>query len=153
MQRAAASSPQTTSPKPNDSEPPSKRRRVSDDRRTSIQTAEARAMAEALAAEEAKRQRAIDHQAAAAGETKWEFSYLDQAPESQLQPMRITSVGFSTIDGSDTEEQSEQAQTHSAPGRRNFGQFGKAVPVCQPTSADRASADYKCTETRSGECG
>jgi len=131
MQRAAAASPPTTP-----SGPPSKKQRLSTGSSPATPSADAQAVHEALAAEEQKRQEAIDRQAANAGETKWVLSYQDQKPKYKQSPMRIVSAGFSSIDAAgparmaaeDEEEDSVVGSNYQ--GRKSFGRFNRTVEVC-----------------------
>lgn len=81
----------------------------------------------ALAAEEAKRQEALERQAAEAGETKWVLNL----PGSEVAPLGFTVVnaGYSVLDaaGSDLheEENEDEEGRPSMPGRKSYGNFGK----------------------------
>src|SRR5271156_330941 len=76
MQRAAASSPIPTPSTPD--QPPPKRQRIGDSTPPSLDpgsVADQRAVQAALAAEEAKRQIALERQAADAGDTRWVLTF------------------------------------------------------------------------------
>lgn len=131
MQRAAASSPSTSSSNP--SEPPSKRQRLSTGASPVTPSAEAQAVHDALAAEELKRSQAVDRAAADAGESKWVLSFHDDQPSHVQTPLRIISAGYSTIDSATSapqrEDDDDDAYTTrpSLPGRRSFGKFNKTI--------------------------
>lgn len=131
MQRAAAASPPTTP-----SGPPSKRQRLSTGSSPATPSADAQAIHEALAAEEQKRQEAVDRQAANAGETKWVLSYQDQKPKYDKPPMRIVSAGYSSIDAAGParqaagDEEEEGVAGSNYQGRKSFGRFNRTVEVC-----------------------
>ena len=134
MQRAAAASPTSSPTTP--SGPASKKQRLSTGNSPAAPSADAQAIHEALAAEELKRQEAIDRQAANAGETKWVLSYQDQKPKYKQPPMRIVSAGFSSIDSAgpkrataEDEEEEDGVVGPNYQGRKSFGRFNRTVEV------------------------
>ncbi|KAL9640735.1 MAG: hypothetical protein Q9204_000584 [Flavoplaca sp. TL-2023a] len=120
MQRAAASSPITTSNEPNNGPLP-KRRKIStvqslhdQSSLPSTPTTDAQIYQAAVDAEDAKRAAAIERVAAQVGETKWVLSNADGAgkPNSVEKKLQFLTAGYSDIDeGIDTG------------GRRVFGRF------------------------------
>ncbi|KAL9042551.1 MAG: hypothetical protein Q9180_000537 [Flavoplaca navasiana] len=120
MQRAAASSPITTSPDPNNGPFP-KRRKIStvqsphdQSSLPSTPTTDAQIFQAAVDAEDAKRAAAIERVAAQAGETKWVLSTADGAgkTDSAEKKLQFLTAGYSDID--------EDIDTV---GRRVFGRF------------------------------
>ncbi len=137
MQRAAHSSPTAASP-PSVDEPSPKRRRTDSTYTPSkfnVDTlADRKAIQAALASEEAKRQAALEKQAAEAGDTRWVLSFENQQ-QSALSPvlaLRVIQTGFANLDSSPqsrfSDEESED--TSLMIGRRSFGRFNKALEVC-----------------------
>ena len=138
MQRAAAS-PNSSSPS-TPSQPPSKKQRLSSGGATpATPSSDARAIQEALAAEELKRQQALDRQAADAGETKWVLSYQEVKAKTREAPMRIVTAGYGSIDSAaavramraniDSDSEDEGSAARKIQGRRSFGRFNRAVEV------------------------
>lgn len=120
MQRAAASSPITTSLDPQ-SGPLSKRRKISKVQYShdqpslpSTPTTDAQIFQAAADAEDAKRAAAIERVAAQAGETKWVMSTADGVGKqnSAEKKLKFLTAGYSDID--------EDIETV---GRRVFGRF------------------------------
>jgi len=136
MQRAAASSP-TTSASPD--EPSPKRRKtdsnISTPSKINVDSlADRTAVQAALASEEAKRQAALEKQAADAGDTRWVLSFEDQRLLAASSPLglRIVQTGFANIDSSQSEIRIEEDGLEDKPvmvGRRSFGRFNKALEV------------------------
>ncbi|GAB7356833.1 hypothetical protein MBLNU459_g7709t1 [Dothideomycetes sp. NU459] len=142
MQRAAASSPTASSPAPSShdspSQPPTKRQRLSTSAGSVTAAAaaaeeeEARAVRDALAAEDHKRAQAIDRAAADAGESKWVLSFHRDQPAAVQTPLRIVSAGYSTIDSAagthpTPDHVDEERLRPSLAGRRSFGKFNRAI--------------------------
>jgi hypothetical protein len=80
-------------------------------------------MQAALAAEERKRQEALDRAAANSGETKWVLSYKDN---SKPQGMRVVHAGFAAIDADEDGSEEEGF----APPRMQFGGGVRKKKVC-----------------------
>jgi hypothetical protein len=85
--------------------------------------------------EEKKRLEAAEREAAAKGETKWYLS-VQQAPRATEQsPLRIISTGYGALDSGkgahqdEDDSEDEFAQSTSAPGRMNFGNFNRKQSV------------------------
>lgn len=138
MQRAAHSSPTAASP-PLPDEPSPKRRRTdsaSTPSKVNVDAlADRKAIQAALASEEAKRQAALEKQAAEAGDTRWVLSFEDQqhSAPSPVLALRVVQTGFANLDASPSlprfsDEESED--TAVMIGRRSFGRFNKALEVC-----------------------
>lgn len=122
MQRAAASSPTTTSQSPAElsEAPPSKRQKPSNITTSpTTPTSQPQMIQVALEEEEEKRQRAIVRLAEEAGETKWVFSTVDG--ESQLSGLRVATAGYSDID--------QEAWRSNMVGRRRFGKVNRELEV------------------------
>ena len=102
MQRAAASSPNSTPSTPD--QPSQKRQRIGDSLPTNLDVdsiADQRAVQAALAAEEAKRQIALERQAADAGDTRWVLTFKPDPKTPHIQSkaaIRVVETGFATID-------------------------------------------------------
>lgn len=83
--------------------------------------------------EEKKRMEASEREAAAKGETKWYLSVQNAPKPTEQSPLRIVSAGYGALDSSkgayDDESDDDNAGAASAPGRMNFGNFGKKQPV------------------------
>ncbi|RDW65429.1 hypothetical protein BP5796_10121 [Coleophoma crateriformis] len=160
MQRAAASSP--TSPS-TPGEPSSKRRKVADDSpsRFNVEAlADQRAIQAAVADEEAKRQAALERQAAEAGDTRWVLNFGDgrdsRAPTTPA--LRIVQTGFANLDNAlplhlrvaATEEVSEDKPI--AVGRKSFGKFNRVLEKQQnPSLEDSSDSDSDSDEEGKGE--
>lgn len=134
MQRAAHSPP---TPAPAD-EPSPKRRKTDSPSANKFNVdslADRSAIQAAMASEEAKRQVALDKQAAAAGDTKWVLSYEDQknmsaSPSSVL---RVVSTSFASLDAPGPRVKYEVDMEDDKPavvGRRSFGRFNRVIEVC-----------------------
>jgi hypothetical protein len=141
MQRAAASSP-VASPPPTPDEPSPKRRKKDSDSpsRSRInvdELADQRAVQAALAAEEAKRQAALERQAVEAGDTRWVLSFEDQkgSVTSPMLAIRVIQAGYANLDAPPTsnirsfEEDSTWEEKPAVIGRRSFGKFNKVLEV------------------------
>jgi len=79
----------------------------------------------ALAAEEKAREEAVEKQAAAAGETKWEFSYIEPNLPQNPSALQIVEAGWAELDQSDSEYEKRPI------GRMTFGKF---TSVCSDLS-------------------
>ena len=136
MQRAAASSPKTPD---SPDEPSPKRRRTDLNAATPSKVnidalADSRAVQAALASEEAKRQAALEKQAAEAGDTRWVLSFEDQKLSAASSPLtlRVVQAGFANIDSSASEIVFDEDDEETKPvmvGRRSFGKFNKVIEV------------------------
>jgi hypothetical protein len=139
MQRAAASSPISTPSTPD--QPPSKRQRVGDSSPASLDIdslADQRAVQVALAVEEAKRQIALERQAADAGDTRWVLTFKPdlKTPQIQGKPVvRVVETGFAAIDSAmpvqitPTEGEDVSSDRPLIVGRRSFGKFNRTIEV------------------------
>ncbi|KAH8671954.1 hypothetical protein BGZ60DRAFT_24318 [Tricladium varicosporioides] len=148
MQRAAASSPASSAPSTPDG-PPSKRQRTAID--SSPTTAfdinaltDQRTIQKAVAEEEAKRQAALERQAAEAGDTRWVLSFEDQGNAAVSAALRVVPTGFAMIDSLSpllirpTEEESEDKPVMV--GRRSFGKFNRVLER-QQNSTNKESSE------------
>jgi hypothetical protein len=85
--------------------------------------------------EEAKRQLALEKQAAEAGDTRWVLSFEDQN-HSTVSPgltLRVVQTGFATLDTSPSQTRHMDDDIEDVPvmvGRRSFGRFNKILEVC-----------------------
>ncbi|KAF4614292.1 hypothetical protein G7Y89_g15447 [Cudoniella acicularis] len=151
MQRAAASLPTTSSPSTTD-EPPNKRRRTEVDSCPPTfnvnALADQRAIQKAVADEEAKRQAALEKQAAEAGDTRWVLSFEDQnhAAAASSLALRVVPTGFAVIDSlSPLQIRSLEEEAEDKPimvGRRSFGKFNRVLEKQQdPTIEESSSSD------------
>lgn len=146
MQRAAASSPSNTekSPATPSSDRPLKRQRLSTGDAASPATPvsnDSQAVQDLMAADELKRQQAIDRAGADAGETKWVLSVQNSQPRTVETPLRIVTAGYGAIDSNaaarmaddeDDESSEDEIITVARPGlqgRRSFGKFNKTIEV------------------------
>lgn len=137
MQRAAASSPNPSSPSPD--EPSPKRQKKSADspsRPKADRLADQRNLQAILAAEEAKRQVALDKQAAEAGDTRWVLSYEDQEKSAQASNggLRIIQTGYANLDIPSPQQikpmdDDDFEDRPAMVGRRSFAKFNKALEV------------------------
>jgi hypothetical protein len=140
MQRAAASSPATPSPSMTEEPSPKRRKKDSDTSPSRFNVdalADRHAIQAALAEEEAKRQAALERQAAEAGDTRWVLSFEDQNKNTSNDttlPLRIVQAGYANIDISphskpvSTEDVFEDKPVMV--GRRSFGKFNRVSEVC-----------------------
>ncbi|KAI9822695.1 MAG: hypothetical protein M1827_000414 [Pycnora praestabilis] len=156
MQRAAAStSPLSTTTSYSPSTPSTKRRKLSDSYPSTSSTpiSDLEAVQAALAAEEAKRQEAVERQAAEAGETRWVLSFQDRMGSGggggSGGPLKVVSAGFAGIDGvrkemgdgmrRDHVQDDENPRRPSDVGRRSFGKFNKVSNKHQKQDQDSTS--------------
>lgn len=137
MQRAAASSPASPSI-PTPEEPPNKRRKKDIDSSPPSFNVDAladqRAIQKAVAEEEAKRQAALDKQAAEAGDTKWILSFKDDNHSaSSTLALRVVQTGYANLDRLPPVEiksvEHEPGDKPTAVGRRSFGNFNRRLEV------------------------
>ena len=133
MQRTGASE----SPKPGTPEQPStKRQRMSNGTYNSSPGSTPGSATPVIhTPEEKKRLEAAEREAAAKVETKWYLS-VQQAPRATEQsPLRIISTGYGALDSGKGAQQDEDdsedefAQSTSAPGRVNVGNFNRKQSV------------------------
>lgn len=128
MQRAAAASADATDPNESDG-PPNKRRRLS----TNTDQDANQAGTSTINRDE-KRQAVLDHQAAAASETKWAFAYKDRLKRSKSQPLRVINVGYSSIDSPTHETSRDTVSDPRSGGRKSWGKYNKAIEVCHTSN-------------------
>lgn len=131
MQRAAACS-SISSPQTPDL-PSAKRQKYSNAPSPATPSADLQAIQAALAAEEAKRSKAIERQAAEAGETKWVLSFRDEegAVNSHAAgAMRVVTNSYTDIDrATEAYMHDEEPYRPLVVGRRSFGKFNRALEV------------------------
>ncbi len=138
MQRAAASSPLALPATPD--EPSPKRQKTGDSSPTvNVDSlADQRAVQAALADEEAKRQAALERQAAAAGDTRWVLSFREDIEGSCAQnkaSLRVVQTGFATIDSrlpggaAITIDEDISSDRPAIVGRRSYGKFNRIIEV------------------------
>lgn len=137
MQRAANTSPTSRAP-PSPDEPSPKRRKTdsspSNPTKFNVDAlADRSAIQAAMASEEAKKQAALERQAAELGDTRWVLNFEDQKKASGL-ALRVVQTGFANLDASPVKIQYiDEDQLEEKPamvGRRSFGKFNKVVEVC-----------------------
>ena len=144
MQRGATSSPITESIPHH----PSKRQRLSSGKGSATTTspADSRAIQAAIAAEEAKRQAALDRQALEAGETKWVLSVREESGKDVngvLKVMKMEEEDVVLREGED-EDAVKVPWSDGGLGRRSFGMFNKALEV----SFLSMSSDHHCSSAK-----
>jgi hypothetical protein len=139
MQRAAASSPNSTPSTPD--QPSPKRQRIGDSSPANLNIdslADQRAVQAALAAEEAKRQTALERQAADAGDTRWVLTFKPDVKTSHIQgktSIRVVETGFAAIDHAlpaqitSTSGEDVNSDRPLIVGRRSFGKFNRVIEV------------------------
>jgi hypothetical protein len=135
MQRAA-----NTQSTPPTSEEPSPKRRKTDSAspaRFNVDAlADRSAIQAAIASEEAKRQAALEKQAAEAGDTRWVLSFEDQNhfSASTSTVLRVVSTGFANIDTlpSQAAYVEDVEDKPVMVGRRSFGKFNRVIEVHSP---------------------
>ncbi|KAF1918623.1 hypothetical protein BDU57DRAFT_511324 [Ampelomyces quisqualis] len=112
--KATASSPST----PNG--PPAKKARLSNGQSApgTPGTPDHEILQSALAAEEKRRQEALDKAAQHTGETKWVLSFTDPLAGSRQESLQVKQAGFAEIDAVDESEEEEEAVR---PIRKQFG--------------------------------
>jgi hypothetical protein len=155
MQRAANSSPSVSSPTTPDQPSPKRRRTDSEfsPPKANIDSlADRAAVQAALANEEAKRQAALEKQAAEAGDTRWVLSFEDQR-HSTVAPrlaLRVVQTGFAALDASPSQTRHTDDDIEEIPamvGRRSFGRFNKILEVCFREIFRGLQCVLKITET------
>lgn len=144
MQRAAASSapassPTATATPTTPAEPSPKRQKLDADSSPSKSGADLRAVQAAVAAEEAKREEALERQAAEAGETKWFLSFRPEERDGGLGhghrggdgSLRVMSASYSGLDHDSLSADWDEGVIRPAAvvGRRSFGRFNRALEV------------------------
>lgn len=138
MQRAAASTPSPSSPTPD--EPSPKRLKKNSDwvvpELNGNSLANQQAVQAALDAEEAKRQAALDKQAAEAGDTRWVLSFedLEKSAQAATGGLRIIRAGYASLDVPPSQQirRMDDDEFGDRPvmiGRRSFAKFNKALEV------------------------
>lgn len=138
MRRAAASNPASPA-QASPAEPSPKRRKTEDSPVGKFDVnalANQRAVESALAAEEAKRQAALERQAELAGDTHWVLGSSDSTPSRHS--MRVVHTGYASIDRDasggvanyepDSSEEVFEAR-YTQIGRRSYGRFNRAIEV------------------------
>jgi hypothetical protein len=100
--------------------------------------ADQRAIQAALAVEEAKRQIALERQAAEAGDTRWVLNFKEDTKTSHFQnkaALRIVETCFAAIDHALPEQITTTCSEDLVSdrplivGRRSFGKFNRALEV------------------------
>jgi hypothetical protein len=89
----------------------------------------------AIAAEEKKRQEALDKASAQSGETKWVLSFKDPQDGSRAPEMQVVHAGFATLDAEDNDSEEE-----ARPVRMQFGGGVKKKAVCYSHLSDTKAA-------------
>jgi hypothetical protein len=139
MQRAAASSP-ISIPTPDLPSPKNQRDGNTSPANLDIESlADQRAIQAALAAEEGKRQIALDRLAADAGDTHWVLNFKQDIKTSHIQnkaTLLVVETGFAVIDHAFPEKVTSTYEdlVSDRPftvGRRSFGKFNRTVEVYQ----------------------
>jgi hypothetical protein len=137
MQRAAAS---PTSPSTPEEPSPKRRKKDSDSpSRPSFDVnalVNKRAIEAAAAAEDAKRQAALEKAAAESGDTRWVLSFEDQRASTPSNlALRVVHTGYANIDVPSSLRPMEDVEEEKLVmvGRRSFGKFNKVLEVCYPT--------------------
>lgn len=163
MQRSAAKSVAKPSPStPNG--PPSKKARLSYGSTSAPGTPDHEILQSALAAEEKKRQEALDKAAQHTGETKWVLSFKDPLDGKRQDAMQVRRAGFAEIDAEDSSEGEEE---EARPVRKQYGgglkkkevsSIGALGPYAQdanthqkPVAFETADGSEGETESSSGE--
>ena len=139
MQRAAASSPASTPSTPDQNSAGNRSNGKSSLATFDIDSlADQRAIQTALAAEEAKRQVALERQAADAGDTRWVLKFNQDINGSNGQAtatLHVIQTGFSAIDNalpgdvSNTQDEEWISDRAKITGRRSFGKFTRTSVV------------------------
>lgn len=137
MQRAAASqsSPQGSPSTP--AGPPAKRQRTSA-ASSPATPSDLEAVNAAVAAEELKRNQAIERAAAEAGETRWVLSFSEPEKEArQRNALRVVSAGYADLDNEDDSDEDEVPQT----GRMSFGKKPAAAKKDDDSDSSEESSE------------
>jgi hypothetical protein len=145
MQRAAASTPISSSPTSDGPSPKRQKKNSDAPIRPKVNVdalADQRAIQAALDAEEAKRQAALDKQATDAGDTRWVLSYEDQEKSALVANggLRIIQAGYANLDILTPQpvklmDDDDFADRPAMVGRRSFAKFNKALEVGIPSWA------------------
>ncbi|CZR61547.1 uncharacterized protein PAC_11444 [Phialocephala subalpina] len=153
MQRAANTSP-TSRASPSPDEPSPKRRKTDSNPSTPTKfnvdaLADRSAIQAAMASEEAKKQAALERQAAELGDTRWVLNFEDQKKVSGL-ALRVVQTGFANLDASPVKIQyidEDELEKPAMVGRRSFGKFNKVVEKQQyPNKEDSSESDSEDDE-------
>jgi hypothetical protein len=133
MQRSAAKNVAASPTTPNG--PPSKKKRMSDGSAVASTpgTPDHEILQSALAAEEKKRQEALDKAAQYTGETKWVLSYHDPMDGKREDALDVRQAGFAELDADDSSEDDEE------PARPIRMQFGGGVKKKEVRHASQPS--------------
>lgn len=92
-----------------------------------------RAIQAAAAAEDAKRQAALERAAAESGDTRWVLSFEDQRASAPPKlALRVVQTGYANLDVPSTTRPAEDFDEDKPVmvGRRSFGKFNKVLEVC-----------------------
>lgn len=153
MQRAAAAAPNPSTPTTPDEPSPKRRKKDSDSPSrpmTNIdELVDQRAVQAAIAAEEAKREAALERQGAEAGDTRWVLSFEDQmgAKTNPKLAIRVVQAGYANLDvpsssnSKSIEEDSSWEDNPIIVGRRSFGRFNKVLEKQQDPSMEDSSSE------------
>ena len=131
MQRAAAS----PSTEPTTEEPSPKRRRTERAQASKFDVsslADSRAVQVAFAEEKAKKQAALDKQAAEAGDSRWVLNFETGRDISAQSTFRIVQTGFASLDTSLPQKShigDNATGDDTVVGRRSFGHFNRIIEV------------------------
>lgn len=103
-----------------------------------------------MASEEAKKQAALERQAAELGDTRWVLNFEDQKKVSGL-ALRVVQTGFANLDASPVKiqyvDEDELEEKPAMVGRRSFGKFNKVVEKQQdPNNEDSEESDSEDDE-------
>jgi len=106
----------------------------------------------AIASEEAKRQAALDKQAAEAGDTRWVLSFEDpkSLPVSPATVLRVIPAGFAHLDAPISEVKHIDDSEDDKPamvGRKSFGKFNRVIEV-GPDLSLNCSALISCRSNK-----
>jgi hypothetical protein len=163
MQRAAASTSTATPSTPE--EPSPKRRKKESDSPSRPESnidklADQRAVQAAIAAEEAKRQVALDKQGVEAGDTRWVLSFEDQKGSiaASTLAIRVVQAGYAHLDVPQptvnrSVEEDPWEEKSAMVGRRSFGRFNKILEVWCCSSPPRFGELTTCLEATGSNHG
>ena len=132
MQRGAAKTATSSSSPSTPNGPPSKRARLSNGRsapRTPGTPSDHEVIQAALAAEERKREEALEKAAELAGETKWILSFKEPRDGMRQEGMQVRTAGFGDIDKDDDDDDEGSEGERERPVRMQFG-GGVKKEVC-----------------------
>ncbi|KAI9841130.1 MAG: hypothetical protein M1837_000974 [Sclerophora amabilis] len=147
MQRAAAAS--STAPESPQDGPSPKRKKLSDSSRNDSEIASVQL---GIAADEVKRDKALQRQAAEAGETRWVLSFKDglgrNPPDVKTHPSRqVVTASYASIDGLPSKRAVETVEEEQGPrktsnaGRRSFGRFNRRLEKTQQNAEGATSSE------------